>query len=145
MEDLRCIQGMNRLRDAYHDVAPMIDPHLSTSRFDDLRGMLSTYTTGDLGASPIRELWHALTTVDAMVNVVTVLLIGVLARLVASAVGTTLGIAIVIGGLAFVVALSISFVAAGRSSRGWRPISTRASYRRLRIGQVSSVRRGVSR
>jgi hypothetical protein len=34
-EDARWVQGMNRIRNAYIDLAPELEPYFVTSRFDD--------------------------------------------------------------------------------------------------------------
>lgn len=117
MEDFRCIQGMNRIRHAYHEVAPMIEPYMSTSRYDDLKGILASYATGEVVLSPVSSLLHSLTTAPAMVNTVVMLLIGVLAGLIASGTGVGMGGSIAVGVVAFVAAGIVSLVAADRS---WR-------------------------
>lgn len=117
IEDLRCIQGMNRLRHAYHEIAPMIEPYLSTSRYDDMAGVLATYATGEVVISPIQGFLHSLTTAPAMVNTVIMLLTGVLAGLIASAIGVGIAGAIAVGAIAFVLAGVVSLIAADRSFR----------------------------
>src|SRR3989442_16005509 len=37
-ENYRWVAGMNRLRHAYHEMYPDIEPYFVASRFDDLRG-----------------------------------------------------------------------------------------------------------
>lgn len=115
VEDWRCIQGMNRLRHAYHEVAPMINPYLSTSRYDDLSGVLYTYASGDVIRSPIQGLLHAFTTASAMVTVVTNLLVAVLAGLLVSAAGAGMAAAVVFGAIAFIAAFAVSLVLVGRT------------------------------
>lgn len=120
-EDLRCIQGMNRLRNAYHEVAPMIEPYLSTSRYDDLPGVLYTYASGETMLGPLEGVLHGLTTVPAMVNAVTMLLVAVLAGLIAAALGAGIVLTLAVGVIAFAVAAGLSLVAAGRA---WRAMET---------------------
>jgi len=38
-EDAIWVQGMNRIRNAYHDLAPELDPYFVTSRYDDDHGV----------------------------------------------------------------------------------------------------------
>jgi hypothetical protein len=121
MEDLRCIQGMNRIRHAYFEVAPMIEPYLSTSPHDDMKGVLATYATGKVVLSPVEGFLHSLTTAPAMVNTVVMLLIGVLAGVIASGTGVGMAASIVVGVVAFVVSGIVSLVAADRS---WRRMET---------------------
>lgn len=41
-EDLRWVQGMNRIRNAYLDLAPELEPYFVTSRYDDDLGVLQS-------------------------------------------------------------------------------------------------------
>jgi hypothetical protein len=41
-EDLRWVQGMNRIRNAYLDLAPELEPYFVTSRYDDDVGILQS-------------------------------------------------------------------------------------------------------
>jgi hypothetical protein len=41
-EDARWVQGMNRIRHAYLEVAPELEPYFVTSRFDDRAGILQS-------------------------------------------------------------------------------------------------------
>ncbi len=41
-EDLRWVQGMNRIRNAYLDLAPELEPYFVTSRYDDDAGILQS-------------------------------------------------------------------------------------------------------
>jgi hypothetical protein len=71
-EDLRCIAGMNRIRHAYLEIAPGLEPYFITSRHDDLVGILSTYGEPS-GEHPSLFLGiiHGLTTTDGMVSMIT--------------------------------------------------------------------------
>jgi len=42
-EEFRLIQGMNRVRHAWLEVVPSLEPHFSTSRHDDMPGVLAIY------------------------------------------------------------------------------------------------------
>src|SRR5262245_34785874 len=41
-EDARWVQGMNRIRNAYLDLAPELEPYFVTSRYDDDAGILQS-------------------------------------------------------------------------------------------------------
>jgi hypothetical protein len=41
-EDARWVQGMNRIRNAYLDMAPELEPYFVTSRYDDDAGVLQS-------------------------------------------------------------------------------------------------------
>ena len=42
IEDATWVQGMNRIRNAYHDLAPELEPYFVTSRYDDNQGVLTS-------------------------------------------------------------------------------------------------------
>ncbi len=98
-DDLRAIQGMNRLRHAYLELTRDLQPYFSTPSHDDLVGVLSFYgdaagPSSGIGAG-LRSLVHGLTTTLGMIVTVTSALGGILAALVALLLGAALGWAIV--------------------------------------------------
>jgi hypothetical protein len=103
-EDLRCIAGMNRIRNAYHDIAPGLAPYFIASRYDDVPGVLATY--GEATDEPPDRLGsfvHGLTTTNGMVAVITTAIGGILGALVALLAGLAPGAAIALGIITFVV------------------------------------------
>jgi hypothetical protein len=78
-EDLRSIAGMNRIRNAYLEIAPGLEPYFITSRYDDIRGILSTYgePTGE-HPSMFLGFLHGLTTTSGMVSMITTVIAAVL-------------------------------------------------------------------
>ena len=42
-EDIRFLQGMNRLRHAYHATAPGLEPYFITGHYDDVLGVFANY------------------------------------------------------------------------------------------------------
>lgn len=44
-EDARWVQGMNRIRHAYLELAPELEPYFVTSRYDDRAGLLQSLVT----------------------------------------------------------------------------------------------------
>lgn len=103
-EDLRTIAGMNRIRHAYLEVVPGLDPYFMTSQYDDILGVLSTYgePTGEHPSFFLGFL-HALTTTDGMVSTITTVVAGILGGIVALLVGAAPGLAIGVGLLSFAV------------------------------------------
>jgi hypothetical protein len=97
-DDLRCIGAMNRVRHAYLEITPGLEPYFSTSRYDDLPGILSTY-----GEPSEREpnfmlgFAHGLTTTDGMVGLITTVIGGILGAVVALLLGAAPNVAIGIG------------------------------------------------
>src|SRR4051794_40114856 len=66
IEEFRALQGMSRLRHAYLEMVPSLEPYFTTSRFDDMEAVLAAY-----GAAPDRpplltSFFHGLTTIIGM-------------------------------------------------------------------------------
>jgi hypothetical protein len=97
-DDLRCVGGMNRIRHAYLEIAPGLEPYFITSRYDDVRGILSTYgePTGE-HPSLFLGLVHGLTTTDGMVSMITTGIAAVLATVVGLLMGAAPNLAIGVG------------------------------------------------
>jgi len=103
LEDLRAIHGMNRIRNAYAQIAPQVLPFLVTSIHDDAAGVLATY-----GEEPVAQGWlptlvHGLTTASSMIGIIDALLAGAIGSLVAVLAGAGPLAALVMGAGAFVV------------------------------------------
>jgi len=91
-EDLRCLQGMNRLRHAYHEIVPGLEPFFVFGKHDDVTGVFAVY-----GQAPaLYSLWgivHGFTTAIGMVGVicstVAAVLAGVIVLLLTADTGAT--------------------------------------------------------
>src|SRR5690349_20645475 len=46
IEDIGLVIGMNRLRHAYLELAPELEPYLMTAQHDDLAGVMQTFSLG---------------------------------------------------------------------------------------------------
>ena len=114
-EDLRTIAGMNRIRHAYLEVVPGLDPYFMTSQYDDILGVLSTYgeSTGEHPSFFLGFL-HGLTTTDGMVSTITTVVAGILGGIVAFLVGAAPSLAIGVG----LVSFAALFLVLTRA--GWR-------------------------
>ncbi len=66
-EDIKFLQGMNRLRHAYHQMVPGLERYFVSSHFDDVASVLAFY--GPSASGPIRGMLHGLTTTPGMVSV----------------------------------------------------------------------------
>ena len=98
-EDLAHVIGMNRLRAAYLELDPAIEPYLVTSAHDDDRGIWQTYSPL-MGPTPTQPLASSV----AFILLVNSGLSGVFAALVAVALGAPsplVGAVAVVCGLAF--------------------------------------------
>jgi hypothetical protein len=103
LDDLRSIQGMNRIRNGYAQIAPAVLPFLAGSIHDDAFGVMATYG-GSRTDSRLAGILHGLTTSSGMVGTIIALIAGALAAdVVLIAIGSSILIAPV-GLVAFLVA-----------------------------------------
>jgi hypothetical protein len=106
-EEMDCVAGMNRIRHAYRQMVPGVEPYFTTPFHDDPMSVLSTY-----GAEPpgmASNILHGLTTAPAMVGVVNAIIAGALAAVVALGLGTSLEVGLVAALAAFLVTFAIGF------------------------------------
>jgi hypothetical protein len=122
-EDMLWVQGMNRLRRAYLELAPDLEPYLVAAAHDDEAGVMTT-----LGASPGTHGWyhHVLVTTPAVVGLVAVSVAGTIAALIATGSGFERESSIAIGVATF-VSLAVSLTAYQR--RAFRASQTLPSVR----------------
>jgi hypothetical protein len=113
-EEFRALQGMNRLRHAYLEMVPSLEPYFSTSPHDDLLGVLSIYGATRENPSLLGSYVHGLTTTPGMVAMITCAVAGAFAGAVALLVGASPTPAIAIGLAAFVVAQVAIWIATTR-------------------------------
>lgn len=106
-EDLVWVQGMNRLRRAYLELDPGIEPYLITGTTEDLRGVLLSYGAGREQPSLRGNIMHALVTTPTMIAFVDCVVAAVLAGLALAQLGAGMELAAVGAAVSFVVALAI--------------------------------------
>ena len=102
-EELHAMRGMNRIRHAYREMVPGLEPYFVSSFHDDARGVLVAY--GDITANrgTLANVVHGLTTMIGMVMTVVAMIIGALAALVAAGVGLGAEIALISAVVGFLV------------------------------------------
>jgi hypothetical protein len=102
-EDLRCVMGMNRLRRAYLELHPELEPYFLAGTHDDLPGLMLTMHMDMVpGRWRAADAAHGFQTMPAMVGVIVAVVAGVLGALVASSLGASTLFAVVIGAGVFV-------------------------------------------
>jgi hypothetical protein len=111
-EDLRAVQGMNRIRHAYLEMAPGLAPYFVASDRDDLAGILMTYegpAREDMMARrpTISGLLHGFSTNTGMVAVVVSLVGASLAGVAIAQVGASMVAIVALGAVVFVVLLAL--------------------------------------
>lgn len=79
-EDIRYLQGMNRLRHAYHEMVPGLGPYFITSHHDDFRSVVSFYGPASMG---LRGVIRGMTTTPGMLGVICSAVTGGLAAVLA--------------------------------------------------------------
>lgn len=97
-EDLRWVAGMNRLRHAYLELHPELEPYFVTGTSDDVRGLVlsvgAPYSERGLSALNLHDL-------PAMLTVIVALVAGLLAALVALLIGASKLVTIVAAAVVF--------------------------------------------
>jgi hypothetical protein len=102
-DDYRWVVGMNRLRHAYIELHPELEPHFITSPFDDLHGALRTLGIDEVAAGPgPNSLMHLIQTLPGMLTVIV--------AAVGGAIGALAAIAIAMPPLGAVLVAAASFV-----------------------------------
>src|SRR5215208_1353848 len=92
IEDVWLVTGMNRIRQAYMQLAPDLAQYFITSHHDDEAGILQTYSfRRQLG------VMHLLSGSPVIVGIIDALLCGVLAAVATQALGGTVAIQVAIG------------------------------------------------
>jgi hypothetical protein len=69
-DDFRWVVGMNRLRHAYLELHPELEPNFVTSPYDDLPGALQTLGIDVTGARRLGSMFHGLQTLPGMLSVI---------------------------------------------------------------------------
>src|ERR1700730_18501445 len=109
-DDFRWVVGMNRLRRAYLDLHPELEPYFITGGYDDLPGALRTlgYTIGT--GRRVGSVFHTLQTLPGMLSVIVASVVGAIGALAALAVGLpSLGVVLVAAGAFAIAIVSLTF------------------------------------
>ena len=106
-EEMACVAGMNRIRHAYREMVPGVEPYFVTPFHDDPASVLSAYG----GARPgiMGGLLHGVTTTPALVGVVDSIVAGALATVVLLGVGASLELGLAAGLVAFAAVFALGF------------------------------------
>ena len=104
-DDYRWVVGMNRLRHAYLELHPELEPNFITSPYDDLPGALQTLGFEPTGGQRLGSVFHGLQTLPGMLSVIVSVVAGFIAALAARGFAVpSFGVGIS-GAIAFVVAM----------------------------------------
>jgi hypothetical protein len=120
-DDLGLVVGMNRLRHAYLELAPELEPYLVTAHHDDKASIMQSY-----GLGYRQGLSRVLVSTPNVVGAINVVVAGVLAALISQMLGAPDTITLVVGVVAALVAVighgALAFAAFTRS---WRAVCPR--------------------
>jgi hypothetical protein len=110
-EDLRSVQGMNRIRHAYLEMVPGLAPYFVSSDRDDLAGILMTYegpSREDMmaGRPGLSGMLHGFSTNTGMIAVVVSLVGASFAGVAVAQVGNSMAPVVGIGAIVFFVLLA---------------------------------------
>jgi hypothetical protein len=100
-EDATWVQGMNRIRNAYLEMAPELEPYFVTSRYDDDEGLLLSSL-----AVPVTPYLQGFIAIPGVVAVLDSVVAGATAAVAALALGTTTAVTVGIGSGVFVLTLA---------------------------------------
>lgn len=105
-DDFHWVVGMNRLRNAYLQLHPELEPHFLTSPHDDLAGVMQTmgFEPGPTRPSELISIVHGLQTLPGMLSVIVAAVAGAIGGLVAAGFGGVPLVIVLVGIGAFVLA-----------------------------------------
>ncbi len=104
-DDYRWVIGMNRLRRAYIDLHPELEPYFITSPYDDLSGALRTIGYRAATGRRVGSVFHALQVLPGMLSVIVAAVVGAIGALAALALGFPSLAVVLTTGAAFLVAM----------------------------------------
>jgi hypothetical protein len=110
-EDALWVQGMNRIRHAYLELAPELEPYFVTSRYDDDDGILLTSVAMRRRPPPTQAFVAA----PGVVAVVDSVVAGAVAGIAGIGLGLGTGGALVLGAMLFLLSMAFFAVFAKRS------------------------------
>lgn len=125
VDDFHWVLGMNRLRHAYLELAPELEPYFVTSQFDDEASVMASY-----GLNTTMRVSRILAGTPTLVGAINVVVVGVLGALIADTAGASSQID-VIAGIAAALVAAFGFALLAYSSiqnarRGYHPRFPRA-------------------
>jgi hypothetical protein len=112
-ENARWVQGMNRIRHAYLDIAPELEPYFVTSKYDDNAGVLASAVPG-LDPTP---RYQAFVSAPGVVAVIDSVVAGAAAGIAGLALDVGVGWSLVLGAACFLASIGY-FVAWARGKIG---------------------------
>jgi hypothetical protein len=110
LEEFRALQAMNRVRHAYLEMTPTLEPYFSTSTYDDPVSVLEIYGPEPGHGAMIFDVAHGLTTMPGMIGILDSAITGALVAAATLAVTADSRVALVVGiafGILTAVAITV--------------------------------------
>ena len=120
-DDMRWVIGMNRLRHAYLELHPELEPYFISGRYDDFRGILLTLGRDALPKRSRMTLVHGMQTLPGMLSVIVSVIAGALGSLVVAAFSGPRPAAVAAGIAGFLISVA-AFSYWGRRSVLYSPV-----------------------
>jgi hypothetical protein len=114
-DDFRWVIGMNRLRRAYLDLHPELEPNFITSPYDDVPGALQTLGIDPRASGRLGSTLHVFQTLPGMLSVIVAAVAAAIGALLASAVSISVLGVVLAAGATFVVAVVLMGIWGRRS------------------------------
>ena len=121
LDDYTWVVGMNRLRHAYLDLHPELEPYFTTSQYDDVVGSLKTLGLSPSSAPLLGSIFHGFITLPGMLGVIVASVGAAIAGLAASGFGASSDVVLLAGVLGFAAVLSVVLYSGRRSYRRYGP------------------------
>ena len=123
-EDYRWVIGMNRIRHAYLEMHPELEPSFITSPHDDMRGALVTLGLDRVRFRAVGSVYHSLVTLPGMLGVIVAAIGAAIVGLAAAGFGAPVYVVLLAGVLGFAVALAGILWSQSRSYGSYAPVET---------------------
>ena len=121
LEDIWLVSGMNRLRHAYLDMAPELEPYFVTGHHDDPKGLHETY-----GPGTQLRFYRVIANTSMVIGVIDAALAGAIVSLVARTQDAATELSLFIGGgVTAVIVVALAYVDIRIFKRGRRLIESR--------------------
>ena len=104
-DDFRWVIGMNRLRHAYLELHPELEPYFITGHYDDLSGALQTIGYQLATGRRVGSVLHTMQVLPGMLSVIVASVVGAIGALAALAFGLPPLAVVLSAGAGFVIAM----------------------------------------
>ena len=121
LDDYTWVVGMNRLRHAYLELHPDLEPYFITSQYDDLAGNLKTLGLAPSSAPLLGTVFHGFITLPGMLGVIVAAVGAAIAGLAASGFGASSDAVLLAGVVGFAAVLAVVVYTGRRSYRRYGP------------------------